>query len=80
MKKKIIKRINQYVIPLGNAWAVKGEGSIKFTFITDTKREAVTYARGIAVNKNADLIVYNREGKIAERNSYAQAIKPLVKK
>jgi hypothetical protein len=25
---------NQHVIPLGNGWAVKGEGSNKFTVIT----------------------------------------------
>ncbi len=71
-KQKSITKLNQYVIPLGNAWAVKGEGNTKFTFITDTKKEALTYAKGLAVSRSADLIVYGRDGKIATRNSYAK--------
>ena len=71
-KQKIITKLNLYVIPLGNAWGVKGEGSTKFTFITDTKKEALIYAKGLAVSRSADLIVYGRDGKIATRNSYAK--------
>lgn len=78
--KKIINRKNQYVFPIGNAWAVKGEGSKKFTFITDNKREALTYAKDIAVNNSSDLIVYGKDGKIIERDSYSKKTGQLSKK
>ena len=54
IKAKTIKSKNQLVIPLGNAWAVKSEGSLKFSFITDTKKEALDYAKVIAANNNTD--------------------------
>lgn len=41
---------NQHVVPLGNGWAVKGEGNSKFTAITETKKDATTIARDIAKN------------------------------
>ena len=72
LKEKNLTKLNQYVIPLGNAWAVKGEGSTKFTFITDTKKEALTYAKGLAVSRSVDLIVYGKDGKIAARISYSK--------
>ena len=59
---------------------VKGDGNIKFTFITDSKREALAYARGLAVNTNGDLIVYGKDGKIASKSSYAKMAGQLSKK
>jgi hypothetical protein len=41
--KKTAKNI-QYVIPVGNAWAVKSGDSAKFTVITNTKKEAIAFA------------------------------------
>jgi hypothetical protein len=61
----------QYVIPIGNGWMVKGSQSKKFTVITDTKREAVSIARNMAKNQGILLIVYNKDGKIHEKVSYA---------
>ena len=37
----IIAKRNQHVIPLGNGWAVKSEGSKRFTVITETQRDAI---------------------------------------
>jgi hypothetical protein len=61
---------NQHVIPLGNGWAVKKEGSNRFTVITDTQRDAIKVAREIAKSHKSELIVHGRDGKIMEKDSY----------
>jgi hypothetical protein len=65
---------NQYVIPLGNGWAIKGEGNKKFTLITETQKEAITVARAIARQQQSDLVIYGKDGKIRERDSYKVAV------
>ena len=62
---------NQHVLPLGNGWVVKGEGSKRFTVITETQRDAIAVARGIAKNNKSELVIYGRDGKIREKDSYA---------
>ena len=53
---------NQHVVPLGNGWAVKGEGSRKFTVITETQRDAITVARGIAKNNHSQIVIHRKDG------------------
>jgi pyruvate/2-oxoglutarate/acetoin dehydrogenase E1 component len=76
--KKIVKK-TQYVIPIGNAWMVKSEGSAKFTIITDNKREAVSFAKEIAKRYESDLIIYDKKGGIAESISYKKKGKVIEK-
>ncbi len=61
---------NQHVVPLGNGWAVKGEGNNRFTAITETKRDATTIARDIAKNNKSELIIHGKDGKIQAKDSY----------
>lgn len=63
-------RKNQHVTPKGDKWQVKGEGNTKATEIFDTQREAIKRAREIAINKQGELFIHGRDGKIRERNSY----------
>ncbi len=63
---------NQHVVPLGNAWAVKKEGSERFTVITDTKKEAVDVAREIARNNHSELVIHGRDGRIQDKDSYGK--------
>jgi uncharacterized protein YdaT len=72
---------NQHVIPLGNGWAVKGEGNKKFTVITETQRDAISVAREIAKNNKAELVIHGKDGKIRDRDSYGNdPIPPRDKK
>lgn len=71
-KKRSTKSKSLYVIPIGNAWGVKGEGNAKFSFITDRKKEALTYAKVIAINSKTELIVYSKDGRIIEKNNYSK--------
>ena len=61
---------NQHVIPLGNGWAVKGEGSKQFTVITETQKDAITVAREIAKNNKSELVIYGKDGRIRDKDSY----------
>ena len=60
----------QYVIPVGNAWAVKSGNNTKFTIITNTKKEAVDFARQVAKTYESELIVYGKSGQVLLMNSY----------
>jgi uncharacterized protein YdaT len=67
---------NQHVVPLGNGWAVKKEGSNSFTVITDNQRDAIKVAREIAKTNKSELIVHGKDGKIREKNSYGEDSHP----
>jgi hypothetical protein len=69
----------QYVIPVGNGWAVKAAGSIKFTIITDSKKEAVSVAKDIAKRDESALIIYGKDGRILLSNSYSKKGKAVAK-
>lgn len=55
---------NQHVVPLGNGWAVKGEGNSKYTAITERKAEATTIAKSIARNNKSEIVIHGKNGKI----------------
>lgn len=67
---------NQHVVPLGNGWAVKGEGSKKFTVITEKQRDAISVARGIAKNNKSELVIHGKDGKIRDKDSYGNDPNP----
>jgi len=72
MENKKLKKKNQFVIPLGNGWAVKGEGNKEFTIFSDNKREAVAVAKDIAKRNESALIIYNKNGEIVKSENYSK--------
>lgn len=63
---------SQHVVPLGNGWAVQTEGRKTASVITSRQSEAISYARDIAKNQRAEVIVHGRDGKIRKKNSYGK--------
>lgn len=61
---------NQWVSPRGKQWAVHGERNEKDTKLFDTQREAMDYARKIAINQHSEVIIQGRNGKIRSKDSY----------
>lgn len=61
---------NQWVSPRGDKWAVHGEGNQRDTKQFATQREAISYARSIAINQKSELITQGRNGKIRSKDSY----------
>jgi hypothetical protein len=60
----------EYVLPLGNGWVVKNNVVGRFTAITDSKKEAISIARGLAQTNRTQLVVHGRDGNIEIRESY----------
>lgn len=51
-------------------WANKRDGASRASSTHDTKAEAVAAGRQIAKNAGVEHLIHNKDGKIAERNSY----------
>ena len=61
----------QYVLPVGlRGWVVKNSKLSAFTLLTDSKREAIHYARSIAQRRGEILEVHGRDMKVEERKKY----------
>jgi hypothetical protein len=63
-------RKNQYVVPHGDKWAIKGEGNGRLTSVFNTQSEAVNRGREIARRQKSELLVHGRDGEIRSRDSY----------
>ena len=61
---------NQHVTPHPDGgWQVKGAGNLKSTVRTETQREAIDTARGIARNQQSELIIHGTDGRIRQKDS-----------
>lgn len=63
---------NQHVVPNGNGWSVKGAGNSKATRNFTTKSDATSFARTISQNQGSELIIHNRHGRIAKKDSHGK--------
>lgn len=61
---------NQFVVPVGSNWGVRGQGNERLTAITRTKAEAEALAREISRNQQSELIILGRDGRIQRRDSH----------
>ena len=61
---------NQYVMPYGNGWAVRGANNHRVTSTHRTQAEAERAAREIAVNQRSEVVIHRPNGEIRDKNSY----------
>lgn len=61
---------NVHVIPNGNQWSAKTEGSSRASKNFDLQSDAIQHARGMAMKNNSELLIHGRNGQIREKNSY----------
>jgi hypothetical protein len=61
---------NQHVVPTSDGWGIRGANNSRLTSKHDTKAEAVSVARQIAITKKSELIIHGQDGKIQRSNSY----------
>ena len=61
---------NQHVVKHPKGWAVKGANNSKATKVTNTQKEAIDKARGIAKNQESELLIHGRNGRIREKDSH----------
>lgn len=63
---------NQHVVPNDSGWSVKGEGNSKATKNFSTKKPAIDYARQVSRNQGSELIVHNKNGRFAQKDSHGK--------
>ena len=61
---------NQHVVKHPDGWAVKGAGNEKATKVTNTQKQAIDVAIGIAKNKQSEVVIHGRNGQIRDKDSY----------
>lgn len=64
------KKKNQHVVPVGDRWGVRREGSDRLTRIVDTQRDAIDIGRGYARRQGSELVIHRPDGTIRDRDSY----------
>lgn len=66
-----MKEPNVHVTPHHDGgWSVMREGDERASRVFDNKEEAVEFAKDLARVNMVEYIEHNRDGRIAERNSY----------
>ena len=62
---------NQHVVPSkSSGWNVKGAGNSKATKHFDTKQDAIDYGRQTSRNQKSELVIHNKDGRIAQKDSH----------
>lgn len=67
---------NQHVVKNDEGWSVKGAGNSKATKIFRTQKEAIEFARDIAINQKSEVVIHGRDGKIRDKDSYGNDPNP----
>jgi hypothetical protein len=60
----------QHVVPAGDQWGVRREGSERLTSIHPTQGEAIEAGREIARNQQTELVIHRPDGTIRDSDSY----------
>lgn len=61
---------NQWVVPYGEKWAVRGEGNSRISSSHRTQEAALNVARRIAKAEKSELVIKGRNGKIRDKDSF----------
>jgi len=70
MKMNIIYK-NIHIVPNpSGGWLVKEEHSLSPIASTKTKKEANSIAKALAKERQVELVIHNRDGKIADKDSF----------
>lgn len=51
-------------------WQLKPEGNQRAIKITDTQKEAINVGRDLAREKQTELVIHGKDGKIRDKESY----------
>lgn len=63
---------SRHVVPRGDQWANERAGSKRATSLHDNKVDAVGAARSAARKEGSELVVHNRDGRIASKDSHGR--------
>lgn len=60
----------QHVIPNNSKWQVKKSGAERATKTFDRQKDAIDYAKKIAINQKTEVVIHGKNGKIRDKDSY----------
>jgi hypothetical protein len=63
-------KANVHTTPHGDGWANRREDSKRVSKVFKTKAEAQAAGRKTAMREKVEHLIANKDGKVAERNSY----------
>lgn len=63
-------KANVHTVPHEDGWANRREGATRVSKVFKTKAEAQSAGRKTAMREKVEHLVANRDGQVAERNSY----------
>lgn len=69
-----------HTVPHGDGWANKVEGNDRVSNTADTKADAQSTGRGMAIDRGQEHYVHNKDGQIGERNTYPRSRDPRSSK
>jgi hypothetical protein len=73
MRKLKMAKNDIHIVPnKDGGWLVKEEGNKEPLATTKTKKEADTIARPIARERKVELVIHNKDGKIADSDSFGK--------
>ena len=61
---------NIHVVPEGDRWAIKEEGTDEAFQVHETQEAAITDARALASSRGVELLIHGEDGQIRERDSH----------
>lgn len=65
-----------HTVPHGDGWANRREGAARVSKTYDNKAEAQSAGRDTARREKTEHFIHNRDGQIAQRNSYGNDPNP----
>jgi len=69
-----------HTVPHDDGWANRDEGNERVTNSAPTKAEAQAQGRNMAIERGVEHLIHNRDGQIAERNTYPRSRDPRSSK
>jgi hypothetical protein len=61
---------NRHVVPHGDSWAVRVEGSARVSSTHDTQQEAIDSAIPGAKRDGGEVVIHRPDGRIRDKDSY----------
>ncbi len=69
-------KVDIHTVKHGDGWANRAEGNKQVSNTAPTKAEAQADGREMAIKRDVEHVVHNRDGRIGERNTYPRSRDP----
>lgn len=69
-----------HVVPHGDDWATRTEGSMRVGRITNTQAQAIIIAREQAKREHVEVVIHRPDGRIRDSDSYGNESSVIDKK